>query len=127
MDLDFDGKEELVVVHYACATRQHSGFDVYRIVEGKPFQIDYPPYKSGDNDDFGMTDYPEFNYRNKTITCPYPEGELSYNGCLVYGISKTKKDIVNANGRKYYFNHLELVKEIQYEKEIDNVLIPTQN
>ena len=43
--------------------------------------IDYPPY----NDwrevcGFGMTDYPEFDYKKKTISCTYPEGELTWDG-----------------------------------------------
>ena len=105
-DLDFDGVEELVIVHYAVAVRNHSGYDVYRMVDGVPMLIDYPPYKT--NDDFGMTDYPEFDYQQKTISCPYPEGELKYKGYKRYGISKQEKDTVVVNGREYYYNHIEL-------------------
>ena len=114
MDLDFDGTEELVIVHHSMAVRYHDGYDVYRIVEGKPFLIDYPPYKSGVYDDFGMTDYPKFDFKMKTITSPYPEGEMKYDGCTIYGVSKKKKDIVVVNGRKHFFNHLEPIKEIKY-------------
>lgn len=108
-DLDFDGVEELVIVYYSIAVRYHSGYDVYRIVDGTPVLIDYPPYKT--HDDFGMTDYPEFNYRQKTISCPYPEGPggQRYIGCSIYGVSRTRKDTVVVNGREYYFNHLEPV------------------
>ena len=111
-DLDFDGIDELIIVHLGVAARCHSGFDVYRIVDGEPVLIDYPPYKT--NDDFGMTDYPEFDYKNKTISCPYPEGELHWTGCKIYGVSKKQKDTVVVNGRKYLFNHLELIKEEKY-------------
>jgi len=71
-DLDFDGIEELIIVHRSMGVRFHDGYDIYRIVEGKPILIDYPPYN--DNKDywgFGMTDYPEFDYKTKTISCPY--------------------------------------------------------
>ena len=114
MDLDFDGVDELVIVHHSMAVRFHDGYDVYRIVEGKPILIDYPPYKTDDN--FGMTDYPEFDYKKKTISCPYPEGPggLSYEGRIIYGISKTQKDTVVVNGRKHFFNHIERIKEIKY-------------
>lgn len=112
-DMDFDGVDELVIVHYRMAVRNHDGYDVYRIVEGEPVHIDYPPYKT--DDDFGMTDYPEFDYKNKTISCPYPEGELRWAGRTVYGVSKKQKDTVVVNGRKHLFNHIEKIKEIKFD------------
>ena len=36
-DLDFDGVEELVIVHHSMGVRYHDGYDIYRIVEGEPF------------------------------------------------------------------------------------------
>lgn len=110
-DLDFDGVEELVIVHYSMAVRYHNGYDVYRIVDDEPFLIDYPPYKA--NDEFGMTDYAEIDFKNKTISCPHPEGELSRTNLTLYGISKKEKDIVEVNGKKHYFNHIEPVEEIE--------------
>lgn len=110
-DLDFDDVEELVIVHYTCAVRYHNGYDVYRIVEGKSFLIDEPPYNNEVYDDFGMTDYPEFNFNDKTISCPYPEGELKQTGRIVYGISREHKDTVVVNGRNHFFNHLEPIKD----------------
>lgn len=117
MDLDFDGVDELVIVHHSMAVRFHDGYDVYRIVEGMPVLIDYPPYKT--DDDFGMTDYPEFDYKTKTITCPYPEGSggLGYEGQVIYGISKKQKDTIVVNGRKHFFNHIERIKEIEYDRD----------
>jgi len=117
MDLDFDGIEELVIVHQSMGVRYHDGYDVYRIVEGRPVLINYPPY----NDwrevcGFGMTDYPEFDYKKKTISCPYPEGELTWAGRTIYGISKTRKDTVVVNGKKHLFNHMEVIKEIKFEE-----------
>ena len=114
-DLDFDGVEELIIVHYSMAERYHSGYDVYRMADGKPVLIDYPPYKT--NDGFGMTDYPEFDYQQKTIKCPYPEGPggLGLTGCTIYGISKTQKDTVVVNGRKHLYNHMEQIEEIIYK------------
>ena len=44
-----------------------------------------------------MTDYPEFDFNKKTISCPYPEGGLSYGGRIIFGVSKMKKDIVTMN------------------------------
>jgi hypothetical protein len=114
-DLDFDGVEELVIVHYTMAVRNHDRYDVYRIVEGEPFLIDYLPYYNEVIGDYGMTDYPEFDFKNKTISCPYPEGELKYDGRITYGISKTRKDTVEVNGKKYYFNHMEKIDEEVYE------------
>lgn len=116
-DLDFDGVEELVIVHYIMAVRNHDGYDVYRIVDGIPVLIDYPPYNSGCYKDMGMTDYPEFDYKKKTIECPYPEGEIKYDGRMIYGISKTEKDTVVVNGHEYYFNHLEQIEHIKYDEE----------
>ena len=117
-DMDFDGIEELVIVHHTLGVRNHNGYDVYRIVEGVPVFIDYSPY----NDNyrswrFGMTDYPEFDYKKKTISCPYPEGELTWVGRTIYGVSKKQKDTVIVNGRKHYFNHMEVIKEIKFEDE----------
>ena len=84
MDLDFDGIEELVIVHNSMAVRYHDGYDVYRIVEGRPVLIDYPPYHDNmECWDFGMTDYPKFDYKKKTISCPYPEGEMKYAGRVI--------------------------------------------
>lgn len=106
-DLDFDDVPELVIVHKGMAVRFGDGYDVYRIVEGKPFMIDYPPYNQNKEEwGFGMTDYPRFDYRKKTICCPYPEGELSYKDSTRYGISKTEKEVVIVDGRKHYFNKI---------------------
>lgn len=118
MDLDFDGIEELVIVHQSMGVRYHDGYDVYRIVEGRPVLIDYPPY----NDwrevcGFGMTDYPEFDYKKKTISCPYPEGELTWDGRTIYGISKTQKDTVVVDGKKHLFNHMEVIEEIKFDED----------
>lgn len=113
-DMDFDGIDELVIVHYTMAVRNHDGYDVYRIVDGEPVLIDYPPYKTDDY--FGMTDYPEFDYKKKTIECPYPEGELKWAGRTIYGVSKKQKDTVVVNGRTHYFNHMEVIKEIKYDE-----------
>lgn len=104
-DLDFDGIPELVVVHQREAVRYHNGYDVYRIVEGKPILINYPPYYDKSNNGFGMTDYPIFDFKKKTITCPLAEGEIQNWGYALYGISK-KKDVVVVNGRKHYFNKI---------------------
>lgn len=112
-DMDFDAVDELVIVHYRVAVRNHDGYDVYRIVDGEPFLIDYPPYKT--DDDFGMTDYPEFDYKKKTIECPYPEGELKWAGRTIYGVSKKQKDTVAVNGKKHLFNHIEKIKEIKFD------------
>lgn len=119
-DLDFDGAKELVIVHHSMAVRYHDGYDVYRIVDGKPVPIDYPPYNKDKEDrGFGMTDYPEFDFNKKTISCPYPEGpgDLPYEGRTIYGISKKQKDTVIVNGKKHYFNHLEAIKEIKKQNE----------
>ena len=116
IDLDFDGIDELVIVHYTMAVRNHSSFDVYRIVEGLPCLIDYPPYHNADIDDYGITDYPEFNYKKKTISCPYPEGEMKYAGRVIYGISKKQKDTVVIEGRKHLFNHMEIIDEIKFNE-----------
>ena len=116
MDLDFDGTKELVIVHQSMGVKYHNGYDIYRIVDGKPVLIDYPPYN--DNMEywgFGMTDYPEFDYKKKTISCPYPEGEIKWEGRTIYGVSKTRKDTVVVNGRKHYFNHMEVIEEIKFD------------
>ena len=120
MDLDFDNVEELVIVHKSMAVRYHDGYDVYRIVDGKPVLINYPPYNDNKEDwGFGMTDYPEFDYKKKTISCPYPEGPggLGYEGRIIYGVSKKQKDTVVVNGREHFFNHIERIREIKYEKK----------
>ena len=117
-DMDFDGIEELVIVHHTLGVRHHNGYDVYRIVDGVPVFIDYSPY----NDNyrswrFGMTDYPEFNYKKKTISCPYPEGELTWAGRTIYGVSKKQKDTVVVNGKKHLFNHMEVIEEIKFDNK----------
>jgi hypothetical protein len=115
MDLDFDGIKELVIVHKSMAVRYHDGYDVYRVVEGRPVLIDYPPYNDNKEEwGFGMTDYPEFDFRKKIISCPYPEGELTWIGRTVYGVSKSRKDTVVVNGRKHLFNHMEVIKEEKF-------------
>lgn len=113
-DMDFDDIEELVIVHYTMAPRGHNGYDVYRIVEGQLFPICYPPYNNNKVHDWGMTDYPEFDYKAKTISCPYPEGEEKYDGRIIYGISKNQKDTIIMNGHKHIFNHIEKIKEEKY-------------
>ena len=113
-DMDFDGTEELVIVHYTMAVKNHNSYSVYRIVEDRPFLIDYPPYRNCYNDDEGMTDYPVFDYKLKTVSCPYPEGEIKYDGCIIYGISKNQKDTIIMNGHKHIFNHIEIIKEEKY-------------
>ncbi len=104
-DMDFDAIPELVIVHQSEAIRFGNGYDVYRIVEGEPILMDYPPYYTKDNNGFGMTDYPQFDFKKKTITCPFPEGEIRYGGYAIYGLSKNK-DTVVVNGRKHYFNKI---------------------
>lgn len=114
-DLDFDGIKELVIVHYSMAVRFHNGYDVYRIVDGLPKQIDYPPFNEDLKDwGFGMTDYPMFDYKHKKILCVYPEGDLEWIGQKVYAVSRKRKDIVTVNGKRHYFNHLEIVKNEKY-------------
>ena len=114
IDLDFDGAKELVIVHYSMGVKHHDGYDVYRILEGKPILINYPPYhENADDWGFGMTDYPDFDFETKTITCSYPEGSMRYEGRVVYGVSK-KKDIKVLHGKKHYFNHIEPQKEYEY-------------
>lgn len=114
-DLDFDGIRELVIVHYSCAGRYGNGYSVYRIVEGNPIFLDYPPFnKICDYNGDGMTDVPIFDYRKKTVTCPYPEGEFKRIGQKVYAVSRKKKDIIKINGRNHYFNHLVLVRDEKY-------------
>ncbi|MBP3833068.1 MAG: hypothetical protein ILA03_03815 [Bacteroidaceae bacterium] len=114
-DLDFDGIDELVIVHYSMAVRYHDGFSVYRIVDGEPFLIDYPPYNTGEYKSFGMTDYPEFDFEKKTIDCPYPEGEMKWDGRTIYGVSMTKKDTIVVEGKEHYFNHLDAIEEVKFE------------
>lgn len=113
-DLDFDGIEELVIVHYSVAVRFYDGYDVYRIVDGRPILIKYPPFNEcRDKWGFGMEAGLWFDYEQKRIYRPYPEGE-SWQGVKVYTISRKKKDIVTIAGRKHYFNHLELIKDEKY-------------
>lgn len=114
-DLDFDGIKELIIVHYSMAVRFHNGYDVYRIVEGKPILINYPPFNEDRNDwGFGMTDYPWFDYKHKTISCAYPEGELEWIGQKVYAVSRKRKDKVIVNGKRHYFNHMVMIKDEKY-------------
>ena len=87
-------------------------------MEGEPFLINYPPYNDNVEDwGFGLTDYPEFDLKKKTISCPYPEGEIKYDGCTIYGVGKKQKDTVTVNGRKHLFNHMEVIKEIKYNHD----------
>ena len=113
-DMDFDGVDELVIVHYTMAVRYSNGLDVYRIVESTPFLINYQPYNSGDYGDFGMSDEIKIDCVQKTISCPYPEEERYPWGYVIYGISKKQKDTVVVNGKKHLFNHLEVIGEIKY-------------
>ena len=115
MDMDFDGVEDLVIVHQSMADRFHDGYDVYRIVEGKPILINYPPFWNEMNYGFGMADYPKVSFRKKMISCPYPEGEMTYEGMVTYGISKSRKDTIVVNGRTHCFNHLDTIKTIKYK------------
>lgn len=116
-DMDFDGVEELVITHYSMSARYHNGYDVYRIVEGEPVLIDYPPYNANKEDwGIGMTDYPEFDYANKTICFLYPEGEPQRIGQIIYGVSMKQKDTIVVNGKKHYFNHLDVIKEDKYRQ-----------
>jgi hypothetical protein len=118
MDLDFDSIEELVIVHKSMAVRYHDGYDVYRIVDGEPVLINYPPYNNDKEEwGFGMTDYPEFDFKKKTISCPYPEGEMKYAGHIIYGVSKKEKDTVVVNAKKHLFNHMEVVKVVEYKED----------
>ncbi len=116
-DMDFDGIKELIVVEKSMGVRYHDAYLIYRIVEGTPELIKYPPYYTQDNEsNYGITDYPEFDYKRKIISCPYPEGPggSGYKGRKIYGISKSRKDTVVVNGRCYYFNHMEVIKEEKY-------------
>lgn len=120
-DLDFDGVAELVIVHYSMAVRYGNGYDVYRIVDGTPMLIDYAPYNRNRADwGFGMTDYPEFDFNKKTISCPYPEGERMYEGRIIYGVSQKKKDVITAvNGSNFKFNHLDSIGHEVYIHDED--------
>ena len=104
-DMDFDGIAELIIVQQSNASRYRDCYNVYRIVEGKPFLIDYPPYYVRQCVGSGMSNYPEFDFKKKTITCPIPEGEIRYDCYDIYGISK-KKDVIVVNGHKHYFNKI---------------------
>ena len=87
-------------------------------MEGEPFLINHSPYNDNVEEwGFGMTDYPEFDFKKETITCPYPEGDMKYEGCTILGISTKQMDTVTVNGRKHYFNHMEVIKEIKYSHD----------
>jgi len=60
-----------------------------------------------------MTNYPEFDFKKKTILCPYPEGQLELEGWIKYGVSKRMKDTIVVNGKKYLFNHIERKKKMR--------------
>ena len=113
MDMDFDGVEDLVIVRYQMGAKEHPEYDVYRIVEERPFQIDYPPFIVERD---RLTDYPEFDFKKKTIDCPVPEGSWKYDCRIIYGVSKKKKDIIKVNGREHYFNHIEEVRRIVFDE-----------
>lgn len=94
------------------APRNHNGYDVYLIVEGQPFPICYPPYHNNKDHDWGMTDYPEFDYNAKTILYPYLEGGVKYDGCKYYSVNKTQKDTIVVNGHIHFFN-IEKMKDVK--------------
>lgn len=114
-DLDFDGHDELVIVHYTMAVKYHDEFDVYRIVDGQPILLDYPPFRGEDDGihNYRMTDYTEFDKKTKTATSVYPEGEMMYDGRIVYGVAKNKEQKV-INGKPHTFNHLTPIREHRY-------------
>lgn len=107
-DLDFDDKPELVIVNLGMGVRYHNTYDVYHIVGNTPVLMDYAPYHN-------MTDYPEFDFKHKTILCPYPEGELNSDGKVIYGVSKKKYKMI-VHGKAYYFNKIIKIKDIKYRK-----------
>jgi hypothetical protein len=115
-DMDFDGTPELIIVHQSEAVRFHDGYDVYRLVEDIPLLLSYPPYYNKGNHGFGMTDYPRFDLKKKTITSPLPEGELHYDCYDVYGIAK-KKEVVVVNGHKHYFNKIVKKATKQFDEQ----------
>lgn len=49
------------------------------------------------------------------ITYPEGLGGLPYEGRIRYGIGKRQKEVVTVNGRKHYFNKMEVTKEIKYD------------
>lgn len=53
-------------------------------------EIVYPPYS-------GVTDYPRFDYKKKTISCLIPKGEFRRTSMEVYGISKRRKAMMIIN------------------------------
>lgn len=117
-DVDFDGVPELLIVHKGMHVKFHDYYNVYRIVDNTPVLIDYPPYhdKVGSFlvSEWDLSDYVEFDDDKKTIISPYPEGDMKYSGCCIYGIGSTK-DTVMVNGRTYLFNHIELVREERFD------------
>ena len=42
---------------------------------------------------------------------------MKYEGCTIFGISTKQMDTVTVNGRKHYFNHMEVIKEIKYSHD----------
>lgn len=110
-DLDFDGIAELVIPHKGTAVKYHDCYDIYRIIENTPILIDYEPYKN-------MTDYPEFDFKTKTISCPYPEGSMRYDGITTYGVSKTQKDVILVNGKKHYLNKIVIIRDKKFKPDL---------
>ena len=52
----------------------------------------------------------------KTIKETLRRGELSWINHTIYGISKARKDTMVVNGKKNYFNYMDVIKEIKYDK-----------
>lgn len=112
VDVDFDGKKELVINNWRCGSREANSYEVYRVEEYGTELIHEAPFNELENG------HVEFDSKQKTITCTFSTGaefttkyiykQKEYQTLRGYNLEKAfrfemiKAEIIDNGILKYY-------------------------
>ena len=76
-DIDFDGREELIINMYRGGAQFSNSYEAYKIINGKAVLVDYPPFYGFDDwfQDYRLVFHPE----DKTVECYRGTGVDQYS------------------------------------------------
>lgn len=117
-DIDFDGKDELLITKWNCGSRNSSTYYVYKISEeGDVYLINEEPFNNMEN---GHT---EFNPLNKTITNRFSSSAFNY---VIYTYKQVKHERIDWDKPETFYK-FELIKADIYDDDERRVYIKKNN
>ena len=117
-DVDFDGKDELLITKWNCGSRGSSTYNVYKMSEkGNVYLINEEPFNDMEN---GHT---EFDPLNKTITSRFSSSAFNY---VIYTYKQVKHERIDWDKPETFYK-FELTKADIYDDDERRIYIKENN